>query len=145
MAKILVLLLLISCATSAQNPSKELEDYRTKLLEMSGDKLGTYMIPLNFIEPEKYKDGTELVGRCRIGLFKSVDIVEAKWYSLIERRKLLLLAHEFKHCQCFEKHTDDMIGKCPKSLMHTYTMSNDCAIINWNRYKKEIERGCEDR
>ena len=142
MAKILIFLLLSSCTLASHNPSPELEDYRYKILKMSDGKLGHTLIPLNFIKPEKLKDG-DLLGRCtKAGFIKWVDIVETKWYTLTERKKLILLAHEFKHCQCYATHVEEKIGDCPKSLMNSSMISNKCAIDNWSRYEKEIRRGC---
>jgi hypothetical protein len=141
-----------SCASDAfkfkpnhTTVNKELDKYRAKIYKMSKGKLGTKNISLGFIKTPK--DKQELLGVCTFILPKfqnEIDITVPSWYYLSDRRKLLLVAHEYRHCECDHYyHTDEKLEDgCPQSIMHTYLIEDKCVNRHFGRYVDEIRRGC---
>jgi hypothetical protein len=128
-------------------PSTELEKYRKIVQEISNNKLGTKDFTIGFIKaPKKVPN---LLGRCTFILNnfnKEIDIVESAWYDLGYAEKIILIAHEFKHCECNmyyhikDKYSDD----CPKNIMNEHLPIGLCIVTHLNDYMADIRRGCED-
>lgn len=128
------------------NKTEELEKYRRILQFTSNKQLGAAHIPIGFIKESIRENGTLLAGKCVVTLqypFREIEININYWKLASFESKLLLLAHEFGHCECGLMHKDlkDKNG-CPYSYMSTYTSSDKCNKDNFYRYIKEMEKGC---
>ncbi len=123
----------------------ELEMYRGFVQKVSKGKLGNKKISLGF---RGYNDDDpNLLGVCTFtlsNLGKEIDIVEEAWHYLTHVEKLLLVAHEFRHCECNELgHSEDYFeDKCSKTIMHKYLPDLKCVKKHMNEYLAEIRRGC---
>lgn len=125
----------------------ELEKYRGYVQKISNDKLGNREISIGFIKrPDKKLN---LLGVCTFtldNLGKEIDIVEEAWQNLTHDEKLLLVAHEFRHCECNEFGHKEVYfdDGCSKTIMHEYLSDLKCVKKHMNSYLAEIRRGCED-
>lgn len=150
---IIVIVLSYSCSNISnmgrfKSPHKkttpELEEYRIKVRELSEGKLGDDR-PVGFIS--KIAGQETVLGRCILtfeNLTFEIDIIKDYWYSLSERRRILLMAHEFVHCQCNDLHTDVeyKTDGCPKSFMNPYLIDEWCARRYYHKYISEMKKGC---
>lgn len=128
-------------------PVPELEEYRVKIQKISKNRLGNNDIRMNFRGPAPLGKNTVLIGRCVFNLATlnyEVDIVDSTWYIKNEKRRLMLVAHEFIHCQCtFYFHEDSKLKDgCPSSIMSSLEPSYRCVEKHWSIYKNQIKNGC---
>lgn len=144
----------LSCATEVIKynpthlvPDSKLELHRKNIYAISNGRLGTGDYTLGFIKAPK--DIPNLLGVCTFTLSnfsKEIDIVDPAWYGLSNARKMILVAHEFKHCECnYYSHTDEVFSDdCSKSIMGEFLPSEMCVKKHFDVYLAEIRRGCED-
>lgn len=144
---------ILGCATEAikldynhKKSTPELERYRGYVHELSDGKLGNKDFSIGFIEmPDKQYN---LLGRCTLVLKdfnKEIDIVAIHWLFMDQKRRILLTAHEYKHCECnqyYHKNTKLKDG-CPSSYFNEYLPDEDCVEAHWDMYLEEISKGCE--
>ena len=148
---------IVSCAMEVTKlgghikTSNELEHTRGLLKDLSNGKLGADRVSIQFSRelPEYVRDADVffVMGRCNFSWSNmqfEVDINETRWYYQSLRRKLLLLAHEFGHCQCVNfTHTDKKLKDgCTSHYMNGQLPQNDCIDKHWNRYVKQMKEGC---
>ena len=125
----------------------ELEKYRGYVQKISKGKLGNKEITIGY---RKFNDkDPNLLGVCTFtleNLGKEIDIVEEAWQYLSHNEKLLLVAHEFRHCECNELGHEERYfkDKCSKTIMHKYLPDRGCIKKHMNDYLEEIRRGCGD-
>lgn len=125
----------------------ELEKYRGYVNIISNGSLGNKDITIGY---RKYsKDDPNLLGVCTFtleNLGKEIDIVEEAWQYLTHNEKLLLVAHEFRHCECNELGHEERYfsDKCSKTIMHKYLPDDRCIKKHIGDYLEEIRRGCGD-
>ena len=124
----------------------ELEKYRGYVKDISKGKLGNKEISIGF---RKYsKDDPNLLGVCTFtleNLGKEIDIIKEAWDYLSHDEKLILVAHEFRHCECNEfGHKEEYFSdKCSKTIMHKYLPYGGCIKKHMDNYLEEIGRGCD--
>lgn len=126
--------------------SPELERYRKTLYEISKGKLGNPDYSIGFIA--RSINNPNLAGQCSfvIGkMNKEIDIVKEYWQNVTVAERLLLLAHEYRHCECnYLSHTSDYyLDGCSKSYMDSFTIDTRCIKLHLNDYLNEIRKGCE--
>jgi hypothetical protein len=149
--KILLLLLISSCGIykvkrKHVHTHPDIEIVRKRLVKMSDGAFGQPDIPTGFVE--KF-DKESVIGSCDIivedGFTPEIDIKRSTWYRYPEDLRLVLLAHEYGHCQCnFFKHFDGVDKwNCPKHFMHSSLGSYWCVIKNFKKYIDQIKQGCE--
>ena len=143
----------LGCSTRAikfqpshEKLTPELEKYRGYVYNLSEGKLGTNEYSLGFIKTPK--DSPKLLGECTFvlgHLNKEIDIVEDKWYFLSHNSKILLIAHEFRHCECNQYyHSEEyFLDGCSKSYMDSYLPDEFCVEDHMEHYIDELRRGCE--
>jgi len=147
----------ISCAMEVtklkghNKTSNELEHTRGLLKELSDGKLGADRVSIAFSkELPEYVKGSDVffvMGRCNFSWSNmqfEVDINKTRWYYQPLRRKLMLLAHEFGHCQCVNfTHTDKKLKDgCASHYMNGQLPQDNCIDKHWNRYVKQMKEGC---
>lgn len=125
----------------------ELEKYRGFVNIISNGGLGNRDITLGFRKYDSKNSG--LLGVCTFTLLtlgKEIDIVEEAWQYLSHNEKLLLVAHEFRHCECNEfGHKEVYFSDgCSKTIMHKYLQDSKCIEKHIGDYLEEIRRGCGD-
>jgi hypothetical protein len=126
-----------------------LEQIREMLYDITNKKLGDPSISLGFMKKEDYEKFYPdiVVGTCNYALASQVpeiDIRKDYWQWYNTRQKLILLAHEYFHCQCpFFGHIEgDMKDGCPKDFMNPMLPGRVCIRKHWQHYEKQIKEGC---
>jgi hypothetical protein len=148
---------IVSCAMEVTKlgghtkTSSDLEYTRELLKDLSKGALGDDRVSIEFRKdlPE-YIKGTDVffvMGRCNFSWSNmrfEVDINENRWYYQSSKRKLMLLAHEFGHCQCVNfTHTDKLMKDgCASHFMNGQLPQVMCINKHWNRYVKQMKEGC---
>jgi hypothetical protein len=92
------------------------------------------------------KDKT-VAGTCNYVLPASyeIDINKETWNQASYLSKFLLVAHEMYHCVCkniIHDDSEDLIG-CPQSYFNPSMPPVVCLQYNYERYLKQVEKGCE--
>jgi hypothetical protein len=147
-----ILFIIMACSSGIfrhgdyHGPSKvELEKIRYDLQKLSNGTLGSDSTSLDFVQNF---DNPNVIGRCNFNLKhfqKEVDILEGPWYSYTERKKISILAHEHRHCDCnFYEHIDgEFEDGCPSHYMGTHAATEACLKEHWNEYTEQFKRGCD--
>ena len=135
----LTTLFFLSCQSS-----KELEDYRTKLQKVSNGNLGDPSIKLYYTEEEKESKvpGNSVLATCyNYGLHKYIDVHKDLWYNLSEPLKIVMMAHEFIHCEknSMGHSSGIMPDNCSSSIMNPTLIDLDCYSRHKNLYLDEIK------
>jgi hypothetical protein len=97
---------------------------------------------------EMYNDKDKIVaGTCNYVLPASyeIDINKDTWIRSSYLSKFFLVAHEMYHCVCkkiIHDDSEDFIG-CPQSYFHPSMPPVVCIQNNYERYLKQVEKGCE--
>jgi hypothetical protein len=123
--------------------SPELEGYREYIYDLTEGKLGNPDFSVGFI-----KERDNLLGECTFVLpffNKEIDIVGIKWLFLSQKRRILLIAHEYRHCECDHYYhiNDKFKDGCPKSYFNEYLPDDECVESHYVEYLSEIKRGCD--
>ena len=122
-----------------------------ELKDISNGKLGADRVSIQFSrELPEHRKGADVffvMGRCNFSWSNmkfEVDINEVRWYYQPLRRKLMLLAHEFGHCQCVNfTHTDKKLKDgCASHYMNGTLPQDSCIDKHWNRYVNQMKEGC---
>lgn len=129
-------------------PSDELDLYRKHLVEFTDGKLGTSNTVLGFNAGKK---PSNIMGSCRGFNFNyfgpSIDINKDKWYDLSILRAFILIAHEYRHCECRGDVANHIEGTfsdgCESHYMNSYLVSQQCAERHKKVYLEQIKKGCE--
>jgi hypothetical protein len=98
----------------------------THILELERGILGT----CNFVIPSMEID---------------IDIDKNLWKMLTYYEKLLLVAHELRHCVCVDighPKTETFDDGCPKHYMNAYSPGIYCSREHFNHYIQQIAKGC---
>ena len=124
----------------------ELEKYREYVYKITDGKLGDRDFSIGFIELDLKRH--TLLGECTFVLpyfNKEIDIVGIHWLFLTEKRKILLIAHEYRHCECnqYYHNNDKFKDGCPKSYFNEYLPDDECIESHYTEYLSEIKRGCD--
>lgn len=77
-----------------------------------------------------------------------VKINKHWWKDATDRERILLIAHEMKHCSCMNNWThinseDDI--KCRVNYMSSSIPNSFCINLYYSQYIAQIRRGCNDR
>lgn len=110
------------------------------------------------------------VGICNYGKgWREIDVDRSYWESASEATQYALLFHELTHCYCGrdhdfadgkpyktvkelkeenqngEKHSGGGFYKdnCPTSLMYPIVVDDECLLLHYDDYKKEMLERCE--
>ena len=77
-------------------------------------------------------------------LTHEIDISQKHWYTLTDKQKLLLVAHELYHCKCVKPGhiSGEFSDGCPSTYMDSAIPNYFCAEGRWKDYKKQIAKGC---
>lgn len=97
-------------------------------------------------------DGNYTIGYCAFNFttFKPFVKINTHWWNNAnDKERILLTAHELRHCACKGKkmmHIDGTEGtfSCPKHYMHFQMANRLCIMFNYNKYVDQIKKGCED-
>jgi hypothetical protein len=76
-----------------------------------------------------------------------IDISRSLWKSLSYYEKVLLVAHELRHCVCPDfghKKVTPLFGGCPGHYMNAYSPGFACSKHYFNVYLQQIKSGCKD-
>lgn len=89
----------------------------------------------------------DVIGSCNflpLSLSWEIDIRQDFWRYIDTNQRILLVAHEIKHCQCFVLfHDDELLDDgCAKSFMTTNLQEAYCSRKHFTRYIEEMKRGC---
>jgi hypothetical protein len=92
------------------------------------------------------KDNT-VAGTCNYVLPASyeIDINRETWNRASYLSRFLLVAHEMYHCVCkniMHDDREDFFG-CPESYFNPSMPPVACLQLNYERYLKQVEKGCE--
>ena len=137
-----------------KNIDPKIEPYVKYIYELSHGKLDGTNMSMGFVLQNKLNkdyfagEGRNILGVCTLkwgGIKHELDFSKEAWMNLSVRRKLLLVAHEIRHCYCYEyRHKSTLLKNgCPYSYMYPSLMGNNCIIKNYNHYINEIKRGCD--
>lgn len=93
------------------------------------------------------KKASTVIGTCTLSLIPlkyEIDINPLYWKIATEREKLLLIAHEMRHCLCkeFIHNNEKLSDGCYKSYMSKYTANKQCIKKHYKKYLSEISKGC---
>ncbi|MCG3175379.1 MAG: hypothetical protein MOGMAGMI_00308 [Candidatus Omnitrophica bacterium] len=116
-----------------------LERYRSEISTLSSGDLGK---ETTLIEFKGLSGG--VLGECN-GLAQTIYINSKYWDSLDEREKLILIAHEFYHCNCFKFKHEDVVSSsegCPESYMSANAGTRYCTFLYFQQYTNQIAQGC---
>ena len=126
---------------------QELDAYRNYINLLSNGKIGKKSTSIGMVEYEP--KNPNLLGRCLFTtnpLGKEIDIVKDQWYYLSDERKLILVAHEFIHCDCTRFGHEEKYFKdgCPTTIMDAYLPDEKCVEDHFYEYMSQIQKGCYD-
>ena len=134
--------MLLNCSTIKNlktGPSEpKLVEYREELSRISGGNLGDGHVNLYFTDEtrEGSKPDTVVAATCyNYGFYKYIDVNKKVWYTFTEELKLLLLAHEYIHCEMdYMDHIEGVLpDNCPSSIMNP-TMPDFVCYNNHREY-----------
>lgn len=121
----------------------DLDVHREALLIITEGKLGTKDIRVGFSP----KLGSGTVGRCNFvwsSLSHEIDINMSHWNYFTSPEKIVVLAHEYIHCQCnFYGHLGERFSDgCPDNIMYPMLPERACINRHYGLYLKQIKQGC---
>lgn len=133
MAKLFLLLLLVSCATKPklkiQVDDTKNDPEISKLLKKFHIKTNT---PIMFRDMKKRY--VALCKRYKDRRLNVIHINKKEWDKTSEAQKKLVLIHEIGHCDKNLDHNDELLpDKYPASIMHYKIFSSKC----FNKYEKK--------
>ena len=122
----------------------EIKPYMDRVYKISGGKISNKIKAGLYISPKKNKN---VIGSCTLSIFPleyEIDISPLYWAVANDKERLLLIAHEMRHCVCKEfVHYDDKFQDgCHKSYMSAVTESDKCVNDHFDDYLTEISKGC---
>lgn len=147
----LFFILLIACSgkfirfeRKHRNINPEIMDYVKTVESISNGKLKLGKNTIGFVD-HIYQNA---IGSCNFmpahrGF--EIDIRKDYWKKLTHLQKLFLVAHELRHCGCFEIfHTDlEFKDGCNISYMGTSIEPHACLYYHYDHYYRELQRGCD--
>lgn len=153
---IIIFIASLSCSTGfirfkdSVEPSEELEKYRHYLVKLSNNELGnSRKILLGFFKnnPEPDSEGNYVIGTCSFTLESfcgQIEINSLYWSQATFVQRILLLAHEYYHCQCMSLgHNNKILDDgCPSTYMSPKASSFECLNRHKLRYLKQLKKGC---
>lgn len=104
-----------------------------------------HLIPLAHSNHAYFVDNDNLeIGRCN-PIMRTITIDINYWKKSTYKEKILLLAHEYYHCNCLKSHNDsiDNTVGCYNSYMSSYSQSKWCVDLKFEKYLKQIKQGCD--
>jgi hypothetical protein len=160
--KILLIILLLtltstmSCSTFLsyaeykQGIDKELEYYVDYVKQLSSDFSKVDSVTFYYHAP-KDLNKSYTVGFCSFSLTHWKNYIKINtfwWNKASDRERVILIAHELKHCSCIGNWMH--INREDKSLCRVNYMSSSipnsfCIGLYYSDYIEQIKRGCDDR
>lgn len=131
---------------------EDLKFYVDKVNELNNGAFSKVEDISFYDEAPSKQDGSYTIGYCAFNFatFKPfVKINNHWWRNQSEKSRILLMAHELRHCSCKGKkmmHIDGVEGAfgCPSHYMHFQMASKLCIMFNYNKYVEQIKKGCEE-
>lgn len=132
--------------TEGLDSAETVEHYRKKLKKMSKGELGGDHVRIGFFDKFKKKPNT--IGFCTFDVQQFSFVIGLKksyWNKSNPRQRLLLLAHEFGHCDCLKwGHTKTLRQDgCPKHFMYPEMPHKYCINRYWEDYARQITEPCD--
>jgi len=148
--------LLVACASNNiritrhhKKIPKEIEKSRKMLYDITEGSLGDRKISIGFMRFSEYKKygSSTVIGTCNLVLSEAsseIDIRKDYWYSFSLKEQILLLGHEYFHCQCpFFGHINGVLeDRCPADFMNSSIPDSICINRHWDIYEKQLKEGC---
>lgn len=126
--------------------SDTLEHYRKELYKKSKGNLGREYTKLGFYEGNPV-GRPNTVGFCTFSLSQVSFIIGIKrsfWQWAPHRERLLVLAHEYGHCDCkMFWHTEKFLKDgCPAHFMYKQVPETRCLDRHWEMYERQFATPC---
>lgn len=126
-----------------------LEDYVEYIQSLNHDFAKVDSVTFYYKAPEVNKTFT--VGFCSYSLIHWKNYVKINrywWNTASDRERILLIAHELKHCSCPSNWTHinrESQSGCRTNYMSSHIASPFCISLYYRDYIEQIKRGCNDK
>jgi hypothetical protein len=128
---------------------KELKYYVDYVKQLSSDFSEVDSVTFYYEKP-KNKSDKYFIGFCSFNFNNWANYVKINrywWDKASDRERIILMAHELKHCSCKDnwKHIDyKNESDCGANYMSSFLPNPFCIRLHYNDYIKQIRRGCND-